>query len=103
MGAIIDFFVHIWDNIVNAFSDILSWLLSLLENALNSLLAPLAESLPDLSSYWSNLQQLSPYTATINTFIPLHEAGIFIAAFFVFIFVFITVKLIVKIFVPFVG
>ena len=103
MRSIIDFFSNIFNYIVDSASAILSWLLGLLTSAFTPLLQLIADSLPDLSSYWSMLDPLLDYLPVVNTFFPLYESGYFISIYVAFIGVFITVKLVVKIFIPFVG
>ena len=103
MQPIIDFFSRIFEYILDAFSYCLNWVLDLLTTAFDTLLNPIAQALPDLSSYWSQSSVLADYLPVVNFFFPLYEAGFFIVTYFTFLFVFLVAKYVIKIFVPFVG
>lgn len=103
MQPIIDFFSHIYDYILDAFSSCLDWLLGLFSSAFDSLLTPIADALPDLSSYWSSISFFAEDLPIVNYFFPLYEAGFFIVSYFSFVLVFLVAKYVIKIFIPFVG
>lgn len=103
MQPIIDFFSNIFTYLVDAASAVLSWFLGLLIAPLEPLLQLIADAVPDCSSYWSSLSELTDFLALVNTFFPLYESGLFISFYASFIAVFLLVKYIVKIFIPFVG
>ena len=103
MDFIIDFFYDIYKWVLSLFSTCFSWLLDLLSAFMESVLSSLAEAVPDLSSYWSSLQVIQPYTAFVNQWVALDTALVLISAYFVFVGVMIPTKLIIKLFIPTVG
>lgn len=103
MNAIVDFFINIYNWIISIFSECLKWVLDLIYNSLSSLVAPIANAIPDLSPAWNSLQVIVPFTAFVNQWIALDFAFQLLIAYFTFILIMIPVKLIIKLFIPGLG
>lgn len=101
--SIISFFSDIVSWVLSLFSHCLSWFLGFLSSSVNSLLEPLADSIPDLSSFWGEGSVLSSYLGLLNCWIAVDVGFSLIMAYFSFIVIMITVKLVVKLFIPTVG
>lgn len=102
-NAIISFFQDIVSWVLALFSHCFSWFLGLLSSAINSLLDPLVDSLPDLSSFWGEGSVLSSYLGLLNCWIAVDVAFSLILAYFSFIVIMISIKLVIKLFIPTVG
>lgn len=103
MQGIIDFFSDIVTWVVSLFSSILSFFLELLSDAFDSLLSSLIDLIPDLSPMWAFLSPVQPYTAFLNQWIALDTASMLLTAYFLFITTMIGIKLFIKLFIPTVG
>lgn len=103
MQMIFDFFKRIYDYVLSLFAFCYEWILGIIQSSLDSLLSAVADAIPDLSSYWSSLQVIQPYTAFVNQWVALDTALVLIGAYFAFVAVMIPTKLIIKLFIPTVG
>ena len=103
MNAIVEFFTDIYNWVVSLFSFCLTWVLELIAGTVEDLLEPLADALPNMSGVWDNFQVIAPFTAFVNKWIALDYAFTLLTAYFAFILIMIPVKLIIKLFIPTVG
>lgn len=103
LNAVLEFFLDIVVWVVKLFSRVFEWLLDAIKTWVDSLLSPLVDLIPDLSSYWDNLSAIAPYYDFVNSWVALDVGLSLLSAYFFYIVVMITVKLIIKLFIPTVG
>lgn len=103
LNAVLEFFLDLVNWVVKLFSRVFEWLLDAVQTWIDSLLSPLVDSVPDLSSYWDNLSVIAPYYNFVNSWVALDVGLSLLGVYFVYILVMISVKLIIKLFIPTVG
>lgn len=101
--AVIDFFSAIVDWVVLLFSRCLEYFFSILADLIEGILAGIDSVIPDLSSYFANLNVITPYVGFINNWIALDVAFTLLGLYLTYISLMISVKLIIKLFIPTVG
>lgn len=103
MDTIISFLTNLLAWVVRIVEQVLTTLLELFFALIDPLLMPLVELVPDMSSYWGYFDTVRPYVSFANLFVSWDTGFFLLGIYFVYIAVMIVVKLVVKLFVPMVG
>ena len=77
--------------------------LELFYGLIDAILLPVAEALPDMSSYWSGFSTYEAYFYFANKFVAFNVGATLLAVYLGFLSLMIFVKLFVKLFIPTVG
>lgn len=102
-NAIVQFFSDIVNWVLSLLSSCFTWLQKLLTDSLEAIVSDLFDLFPDLSSFWGLGSSISSYLGLLNSWIAVDVAITLFVAYFAFIVVLISVKLFIKLFIPTVG